>query len=381
MDTSLAKIFSTVKNSYIPAFMLGLVAFWNFSNPFLPPHQNITIHLCFFALCFLTLLFLFLVNRTKGFFALLTALGVYIAVNRLKLTFGNEYNFSATFQIMLVFFPLDWILFMFWKFGKLRCIENFYLFCILLLEAVLAESVWFVRINSLPLWCDWIMIGSWLLSFLCLYYRASRRGTIKSCAMFFAFICFSLGMFNAENSGALSLYFSAGAGIVFVSSLQDYIYNCFRDGLTGVYSRRSYERRSEFQFPLKYSLGVICIDNYAKLVKIFGKSLVDDLVVMVVSKIKETECDMEIYRYTEDEFVLIFKNEDKKQSYEYLENIRRRVAASEFVLKNKKIVKITISAGVSEKKRSDSNAGAVLVRTRGVLQKAYRFTQNMTSQA
>jgi diguanylate cyclase (GGDEF)-like protein len=89
----------------------------------------------------------------------------------------------------------------------------------------------------------------------------------------------------------------------------------------------------------------------------------------------------EIYRYNEDEFVLIFYNEDKKKSFEYLENIRRSIASSEFVINSKQSVRMTISSGVSEKKRSDADADAVLLRAREAFQKTYKFTQNVTSMA
>ena len=102
---------------------------------------------------------------------------------------------------------------------------------------------------------------------------------------------------------------------------------------------------------------------------------------MIIKKIQELDTGAVLYRYHDDEFILVFKNEDKKQSYEYLETIRRAVAGAEFVLDRRQVVKVTISAGVSEKKRSDANVDVVLERTREVLQKAYKFTQNITSKA
>ena len=113
----------------------------------------------------------------------------------------------------------------------------------------------------------------------------------------------------------------------------------------------------------------------------FGARNVDVLTKLVMKKITQLSQDAEIYRYNDDEFILIFKNVDKKQCFEYLEDIRRSIAASEFVLKSKQVVKITISAGVSEKKRSDADVEPVLMRTREAVQRTYKFTQNMTSKA
>ena len=49
--------------------------------------------------------------------------------------------------------------------------------------------------------------------------------------------------------------------------------------------------------------------------------------------------------------------------------------------KRQKGLKLTVSCCVSEKKRSDDNSIEVLIRTRKALQKAYQFTQNVTSKA
>ena len=82
------------------------------------------------------------------------------------------------------------------------------------------------------------------------------------------------------------------------------------------------------------------------------------------------------------EFIIIFKNEDKKESFEHLEQIRRAIASTDFMLGNrKKGLKLTVSCCVSEKKRSDDSSLDVLVRARKALQKTYQFTQNVTTKA
>lgn len=103
---------------------------------------------------------------------------------------------------------------------------------------------------------------------------------------------------------------------------------------------------------------------------------------MIASRITETEFENQVYRYTPDEFVIIFKKEDKNEGFDRLEKIRRAVASAEFMLgRRKKPIKLTVSCAVSEKKRSDANSVEVLVRAHKALQKTYKFTQNVTSKA
>ena len=103
---------------------------------------------------------------------------------------------------------------------------------------------------------------------------------------------------------------------------------------------------------------------------------------MLANRLSELEPDNPLYRYSTDEFLLIFKNDNLKQSFEKLDKIRREIATSEFMFSPKqKGIKLTISGCVSEKKRSDSNATEVLLRARKTLQKTYEFTQNLISKA
>jgi len=94
------------------------------------------------------------------------------------------------------------------------------------------------------------------------------------------------------------------------------------------------------------------------------------------------EPDALLYRCTPDEFIIIFPNAEKGTSFQRVDEIRRQIAASEFILNRiKRPLKITVSCSVAEKKRSDGNIGDVFIRAHRVLQKTYKFTQNITSRA
>ena len=74
--------------------------------------------------------------------------------------------------------------------------------------------------------------------------------------------------------------------------------------------------------------------------------------------------------------------EIKNEAYEKTEQIRRGIAGTEFCLRGyNKPIKLTVSGAVSEKKRSDADAVEVIYRANKALQKANRFTQNITTKA
>ena len=127
---------------------------------------------------------------------------------------------------------------------------------------------------------------------------------------------------------------------------------------------------------------MVSIDGYDEMKNMFGKKDRDILIKMMVGKIIEEAGDENLYRYSNSEFIIIYKNESKKESFEHLEQIRRAIASAEFVLNNrKKSIKLTVSTCVSEKKRSDANAIEVLYRIHKTLQKANEFSHNISSQA
>lgn len=124
------------------------------------------------------------------------------------------------------------------------------------------------------------------------------------------------------------------------------------------------------------------IDDYERLEKVFGENSLKSLIKMICNRITSVENEAQIYRYSREEFVVLFKGEDKNTAFERMETIRRAVASAEFILRGyKKPIKLTVSGSVSEKKRSDANAVEVLSRAAKAMQKAYRFTQNITSKA
>ena len=166
-----------------------------------------------------------------------------------------------------------------------------------------------------------------------------------------------------------------------LSGIEHLYQSTYKDELTELPGRNSFLLHSK-DFPLKYSIGLILIDDYERLSKVFGRQGINSLVKMISQRLQDTETEAQIYRYNDDEFVVLFRGEDKKSAFNRVEQMRRSIASAEFMLRGyKKPIKLTVSGSVSEKKRSDANAVEVLVRADKALQKAYRFTQNITSQA
>lgn len=374
----LKKIFSTTADVYLPAMFFALGVFFYCDKAISYATEPNFFHVCFYITLLCAGVFLFVTKKSRQSLLFLILFFAYVSLIFLK----KQENMDLTIQYHCInfFIPFSWFVYCLIKFFKLPKNFDFYFLCLLLIEGVFIENVTNFKIDKLPSYLEFSIIIFWVLCFFCYMIYVSIFPSKDNYSEFFAFLALGLGVFNKESYFALSIYFALSAIILFSGIVYSYIYAYFRDTLTGVYSNNTFMRKA-LNFPLKYSLGIICIDDYTKLVKVFPPLQLEKLVKMIVNRIEELSSDADIYRYHDDEFILIFKNEDKKKCFEYLENIRRAIAGAEFVLNAKRTVKITISAGVSEKKRSDADFDVVLTRTRDAVQRTYKFTQNMTTMA
>jgi diguanylate cyclase (GGDEF)-like protein len=262
--------------------------------------------------------------------------------------------------------------------------KNVYILLILLAQFAVAETL---SANEIRLGINFpinnleiLSLTLFFITAVTLFINCSLSGKNVETAMFFAFVNVFLGFYHSNNPSALTIFFSTAMLTLTIAILENLYYTTYKDAQTGLLSRNSFVLQAK-ELPLKYSIGVIAIDNYDSLKKAFGKNGGNDIVKMIAGLIDQSETP-NIYRYDEDEFVLIFKNDTIKESFASIEKIRRLIASSEFMIRRgHKNLKLTVSAGVSEKKRSDADAIDVLVRARKALQKASKFTQNVTTRA
>ena len=375
---------SLSKNSFIPALLLLISVLIFYTQENIEPSSQSTLHIAFYCLSLISLSALFYFNQSHpAFFIILMTLS-YFLINLFKSQFGEDYTTSAAYISLCFLAPINFLALYFLPNKKLFKKKNAYILLILLAQFSIVEKL---STQGISLGIGFLIgsldAASLLLFFIIaivLFINCSLSGKILTTAMFFGFMNIFLGFYYSDNSSALTIFFSTAALTVTIAILENFYHTTYKDVLTGLLSRNSFILQSK-ELPLKYSVGIIAIDNYENLKKAFNKKGINNIIKMVAELIDQSETP-NIYRYTEDKFVLIFKNDTIKESFAAVEKIRRSIASSEFMVnKNYKNLKLTVSAGVSEKKRSDSDATSVLVRAHKALQKAYKFTQNVTTKA
>lgn len=379
------KIISLISPIFIPALIFSAALFGFYLYAPLTPAANLTFHTLFFIMAFACFMVLLYFNQRKPVFFILCALIAYILINVIKNKFGEEFWGEPAYQNLSVLLPLNLTIFYFWPGQRLLNRANIGLLLIVFCQYALGEQLSRSGIN-LNLWSSPSPLSGlalWLfgLAILAMFVQTVLTGSILDYALFFSTISICLGFFYSDSPTALTLLFGTAMFSLLTAIAQNLYFNTYRDSLTSLHSRNSYILHTR-DFPLKYSIGIVSIDDFDKLRFRFGTHRQNQLIKLIAAKILEYEKPDCVYRYSNDEFVIVFKSYDKNESFERLETIRRAVASASFVFNPRRpALKVTVSAAVSEKKRSDANSFEVLVRARKVLDKTRSFSHNVTSKA
>lgn len=388
LNVFIEHIVPLIKNIFLPAalFAGGIFAFYAYG--YFPSAALHTIHSLFFILCFMSLLTLLYFNQSKAAFSILLLALSYVLINNFKNIYGSDGLTSDNYLNLCIFLPVNFIIFYFIPNGRLLTKRSVYLLLLILCQFSAGE---FLGRHNLSFNLAWNngYIGSlpvsgfitYTAALLTIFILLAEKGHIIDYALFFTLLNTFFGLIYAESTTAFSLFFCLAALTLLCGIAFDIHHNIYKDTLTELSSRYAFMINSA-HFPLKYSLGLISIDDYERLASIFGTRERNNLLRMIVNRILEEENEENIYRYTDGELVVLYKNQNKNESFQFLEKIRRTIASADFILNNRnKAVKLTVSTCVSEKKRSDANSMEVLYRARKVLQKANEFSHNISHKA
>ena len=350
LSAYIEQFFPLIKNIFIPAciFCISIISFYAVDT--LSNTSLYTLHYSFYIVSFSSFMILLYFNQRKPVFYILLMTLSYIIINILKNKYNQDYATTSYYINLCFFLPINLLAFYFIPENRLLCRTNVFLLLAIFIQFSIGEILgkYDFRLNLTLLnghLGNLSILGLilFLVTLTVFFLKASKDGFIMNYALFFYSLNLMFGLIYSENPNALTIFYSGCALTLLLTIIHNIYYNTYKDALTGLPSRNSYMIHSN-SFPLKYSIGIVCIDNYNELKNIFGKRDRDILVRMITGKIIEENGEENLYRYNDDEFIIIFKNENKNESFEHLEQIRRAIASAEFVLRNrKKSIKLTVS--------------------------------------
>ncbi len=386
LQSGLEKMVTFNKSAIVPLFVLSLFLVYFFSiSDFSESHYHI-IHALFIGSVAATLLLAGYFRIMSSFMMASVIYAGYFVINNLRYDYGEDYIFSAGYNIWSAMLLPDLLLAYFLFRKNNRHWSWFYIF-------LLAQTAFLEKIPESGILCDssyfYEHVGMFnypalniaVLCLVVLFFYHIDQGKILSAAAFFVGAAVFMGIYFSDNLFAFSLFFWAATLILLLASAYYIYYIRSRDEDLDIKNCAAYCREADSKFPLKYSIAVLYIDEYARLLKRFGEHKMLLLKKMFLNQIAKADKDVLVYTYKEDAFILVFKNENASESFGRAENIRRMLAKSIFIFNENNHLQLTVSQCVSDKKRSDANPAAVLTRAETALQKACKFTRNITVKA
>ena len=388
LDTS--KILAYNKTALFPAIMVCAFILYFFSISEFSDETYHSIHFAFLITAGLSFIFAVILRVPAVAMSALVIYISYLIINNQRYGYGEDYIFSAGYNIWCILLLPNLLIsgYVFSEQKKHKYWSWFFVF-ILVQTAVLERfqtqsidadsSIFYKHIGQL----NYPAFYLGLLCLLILFVKQILKGKILNAATFFISVVIFLSLYYSDNLFAFSLFFLAAAVVELLTVLYYSYYVQYKDeeidmpNLTAFYKEADNPRK----YPLKYSIALMYIDEYDRLLKRFGEAKTLILKKMFLTRIKKVKPNVLIYNYKPDALILAFKNYNAAECFDIAEDIRRLSAKSIFVFNENNHLQLTVSQCVSEKKRSDAGAEMVLERAEENLKKACKFTHNITVKA
>mgnify|MGYP001165927821 FL=1 len=159
-------------------------------------------------------------------------------------------------------------------------------------------------------------------------------------------------------------FFMAAGLIFFVTLLQSFYQQTYRDELTGIPGRLAYDEAIG-QLGKRFSVAIIGIDQLTQYANIHGKSVSEQILKLAAPRIQAACSDGQIFRTTGEEFTVLFPGKSATDTMGTLDTVRKSVEAIGLFLRGQdrvweqrgakeagsrdQALPITLSIGVGEK--------------------------------
>ena len=305
----------------------------------------------------------------------------YILINCLKREYGANFSQTLWFNYLIILMPLNLILIFLYGSSRFISSKSLQFVIIMLFEYGIVEYLGKNNINITLMSYDINIVAVVLLLMFSMIFfiRSIKENSLYNYTTLYSAISVASGLYFSSSATGLSLFFFVAQFIMLADLIFTLTYSYFYDETTGFYSRNSYLIKSK-NFPFKYNLGIISIDNYDKLLKAFGYKKQRILTNLMAEVVQELTSEETVFRYAADQFIVLYKDKDNKEAFTHLDNIRRIIAGLSFSWSAKEQpIKLTVSCSIAEKKRSDANAIDVLMRADKAMRNTLKFSHNVTS--
>jgi diguanylate cyclase (GGDEF)-like protein len=199
-----------------------------------------------------------------------------------------------------------------------------------------------------------------------------------------------LGFYYTET---MYSFFSTTTGLILVISISESSFGrAYQDELTSLPARRAFNEAIS-KLGGDYTIAMVDIDHFKRFNDRYGHQTGDQVLRMIASHLRNISGGGRAFRYGGEEFALIFSGMSKGETRPHLENLRREIQNTGFMLrrgerrtKNGKKIKstsrkvtLTVSIGYAERTEQSTSPKQVVKKADDALYRAKKKGRNMVS--
>jgi diguanylate cyclase (GGDEF)-like protein len=191
---------------------------------------------------------------------------------------------------------------------------------------------------------------------------------------------------------ATTAYLAAVPVILIVSVVEPSFAMAYRDGLTGLPSRRTFNEEI-MKVGGRYTIAMIDIDHFKRCNDRHGHDVGDQVLRMVATRLSEVRGGGKAFRYGGEEFAILFPGKERAECIHHLERLREAIKGTAFTIRGDdrphrkpkapraartpaRTIAVTVSIGVAERSARHSEPEAVIKAADQALYRAKKEGRN-----
>ncbi len=170
-----------------------------------------------------------------------------------------------------------------------------------------------------------------LMAMAFMYYRSPSA---KESGLFWTICAVYAALASSFSQPEMGFHFTSASFILLISVIEVSHAMAFRDELTGLPARRAL-REDLLKLGDEYCLAMLDIDHFKKFNDRHGHDVGDQVLRMVASRLAQVTGGGKAFRYGGEEFTVIFPGRYADGALAHLEDLRKEVSRSEFVVRSR----------------------------------------------
>lgn len=222
-----------------------------------------------------------------------------------------------------------------------------------------------------------------------------KYNDIRICGFLFTIVAAILGIAAKSPEPAFIFYFMAAGLIMVVTTVEASFTMAYIDELTGLSGRRSLND-TLLNLGKRYVIAMIDVDRFKRFNDTYGHKTGDQVLKMIASRLEKISGGARTFRYGGEEFTAIFSGKTVKDALSHVEDFRKAVASTPFVIRSTerppkrnldrnrrkasdcKQVTVTVSIGLASPDREMADPEKVLKAADKKLYRAKKAGRNRT---